>query len=86
MATCAAFRKESRMKFANANNLDRKSGAAQRRGMEEPAQQQPPGFRNPTARSPQPYSREASMQQSIFDRQGLETISASRATAPIPSG
>ena len=25
-AACAAFRKESRMKFANATNLDRKSG------------------------------------------------------------
>jgi hypothetical protein len=25
--TCAAFSKESRMKFANATNLDRKSGA-----------------------------------------------------------
>jgi hypothetical protein len=28
MAASAAFRKESRMKFANAANLDRKSGAA----------------------------------------------------------
>jgi hypothetical protein len=28
MAACAAFRKESRMKFANATNLDRKSGEA----------------------------------------------------------
>jgi hypothetical protein len=27
-ATCAAFSKESRMKFANATNLDRKSGVA----------------------------------------------------------
>ena len=27
-ATCAAFCKESRMKFANATNLDRKSGGA----------------------------------------------------------
>jgi hypothetical protein len=26
MAACAAFRKESRMKFVNATNLDRKSG------------------------------------------------------------
>jgi hypothetical protein len=26
--TCAAFRKESRMKFANATSLDRKSGGA----------------------------------------------------------
>jgi hypothetical protein len=26
MATCAAFIEESRMKFANATNLDRKSG------------------------------------------------------------
>ena len=29
MASCAAFRKESRMKFANATKLDRKSGVAQ---------------------------------------------------------
>jgi hypothetical protein len=29
--TCVAFRKESRTKFANATNLDRKSGVAQRR-------------------------------------------------------
>jgi hypothetical protein len=28
MAACAAFRKESRMKLANATNLDRKSGVA----------------------------------------------------------
>jgi hypothetical protein len=28
MAACAAFRKESRMKFANATKLDRKSGVA----------------------------------------------------------
>jgi hypothetical protein len=28
MAACGAFRKESRMKFANATNLDRKSGVA----------------------------------------------------------
>jgi hypothetical protein len=28
MAACAAFRKESRMKFANATNLDRKSGGS----------------------------------------------------------
>jgi hypothetical protein len=27
-AACAAFRKESRMKFADATNLDRKSGVA----------------------------------------------------------
>ncbi len=27
MAACAAFRKESRMKLANATKLDRKSGA-----------------------------------------------------------
>jgi hypothetical protein len=27
-AACAAFRKESRMKFASATNLDRKSGVA----------------------------------------------------------
>jgi hypothetical protein len=27
--TCAAFSKESRMKFANATNLNRKSGAAE---------------------------------------------------------
>jgi hypothetical protein len=27
-AACAAFRKESRMKFANATNLNRKSGVA----------------------------------------------------------
>jgi len=33
MAACAAFRKESRMKFANANNLDRKSGVAQWRDL-----------------------------------------------------
>jgi hypothetical protein len=31
--TCAAFRKESRMKFANATNLDRKSGVAQWRDL-----------------------------------------------------
>jgi hypothetical protein len=31
MTACAAFRKESRMKFANAPNLDRKSGVAQGR-------------------------------------------------------
>jgi hypothetical protein len=29
MASCAAFRKESRMKFANAIKLYRKSGVAQ---------------------------------------------------------
>jgi hypothetical protein len=29
MTACAAFRKESRMKFANATNLDRKSGVAE---------------------------------------------------------
>jgi hypothetical protein len=29
MTPCAAFRKESRMKFANATKLDRKSGGAQ---------------------------------------------------------
>ena len=28
MAACAAFRKESRMKFANATKFDRKSGVA----------------------------------------------------------
>jgi len=28
IAACAAFRKESRMKFANATKLDRKSGGA----------------------------------------------------------
>jgi hypothetical protein len=33
MASCAAFRKESRMKFANATNLDRKSGVAQWRDL-----------------------------------------------------
>jgi hypothetical protein len=32
-STCAAFRKESRMKFANATNLDRKSGEAQWRDL-----------------------------------------------------
>jgi hypothetical protein len=32
-ATCAAFRKESRMKFANATNFDRKSGVAQWRDL-----------------------------------------------------
>jgi hypothetical protein len=31
--TCAAFSKESRMKFANAANLDRKSGVAQWRDL-----------------------------------------------------
>jgi hypothetical protein len=31
---CAAFCKESRMKFANANNLDKKSGVAQRRDLQ----------------------------------------------------
>jgi hypothetical protein len=29
MAACAAFRKESRIKFDNATNLHRKSGVAQ---------------------------------------------------------
>ena len=33
VATFAAFRKESRMKFANAANLDRKSGVAQWRDL-----------------------------------------------------
>src|SRR6202000_1775337 len=32
-STCAAFSKESRMKFANATNLDRKSGVAQWRDL-----------------------------------------------------
>jgi hypothetical protein len=32
-ATCAAFSKESRMKCANATNLDRKSGVAQWRDL-----------------------------------------------------
>ena len=32
-ATCAAFRKESRMKFADATNLDKKSGVAQWRDL-----------------------------------------------------
>jgi hypothetical protein len=32
-STCAAFRKESRMKFANATNLHRKSGVAQWRDL-----------------------------------------------------
>jgi hypothetical protein len=36
MAACAAFRKESRMKFANATNLDRKSGVAQWRDLRFP--------------------------------------------------
>ena len=34
MAACAAFRKESRMKFANATNLDRKSGEAAQANLE----------------------------------------------------
>jgi hypothetical protein len=34
MAACAAFRKESRMKFANATNLDRKSGVAKGRDLQ----------------------------------------------------
>jgi hypothetical protein len=33
MAACAAFRKESRMKFANATKFDRKSGVAQWRDL-----------------------------------------------------
>ena len=33
-ATCAAFSKESRMKFANATQFDRKSGVAQRRDLQ----------------------------------------------------
>ncbi len=33
VAACAAFRKESRMNFANATNLDRKSGVAQWRDL-----------------------------------------------------
>ena len=33
MAAYAAFRKESRMKFANATNLDRKSGVAEWRDL-----------------------------------------------------
>jgi hypothetical protein len=33
-AACAAFSKESRMKFANAAKLDRKSGVAQRRDLQ----------------------------------------------------
>jgi hypothetical protein len=33
MTTCAAFFKESRMKFANATKLNRKSGGAQRRDL-----------------------------------------------------
>jgi hypothetical protein len=32
-ATCAVFSKESRMKFANATNFDRKSGVAQWRDL-----------------------------------------------------
>ena len=34
MTACAAFRKETRMKFANAPNLDRKSGVAQGRDLQ----------------------------------------------------
>jgi hypothetical protein len=34
MAACAAFFKESRMKFANATKLDRKSGVAQWRDLQ----------------------------------------------------
>jgi hypothetical protein len=34
MAACAAFRKESRMNFANATNLDRKSGVAEWRDLQ----------------------------------------------------
>ena len=33
MTSCAAFRKESRMKFASATKLDRKSGVAQWRDL-----------------------------------------------------
>jgi hypothetical protein len=33
IAACAAFRKESRMKFASATNLDRKSGVAEWRDL-----------------------------------------------------
>jgi hypothetical protein len=36
MAACAAFRKESRMKVANATNLHRKSGGAQWRELRFP--------------------------------------------------
>jgi hypothetical protein len=33
-SACAAFRKESRMKFANATKLNRKSGVAKRRDLQ----------------------------------------------------
>jgi hypothetical protein len=39
MAACAAFRKESRMRFANATHLDRKSGVAQWRDLRLPSPQ-----------------------------------------------
>jgi hypothetical protein len=53
MATCAAFLEESRMKFADPTNLDRKSGAAEgsavpRTFLGNVFRQSVPGF--PTAR------------------------------------
>jgi hypothetical protein len=37
MTACAAFSKESRMRFINANKLDRKSGGPKRRDLQFPS-------------------------------------------------
>ena len=52
-ATCAAFRKESRMKFADAINLGRKSGVAEWRDLRFPCYSSDSGW------SPKPFSPDA---------------------------
>jgi hypothetical protein len=56
VAACAAFREESRMKFANAANLDRKSGFQRLASMKQELSAWPSAHEAAAARSHEEHS------------------------------